>query len=147
MLLLVTDLMEVFVMLSATILKRILSAVAGIAAIAALSLPSIAFAQNPSNAESVQAYASSLEPHHFAYGSDALATPPAQSASIEARAHRLLKGEDGPLMYCDKDGYRCDPNPAYYGNSAYQYQPYPYYYYADGFANYSFPNVPLMGGF
>ncbi|MFZ1887740.1 MAG: hypothetical protein WAU33_06895 [Candidatus Binataceae bacterium] len=103
--------------------KRVLSAVAGMCAIAALSLPATSFAQNPNNAESVQAYASSLEPHHFAYGSDAPAIPPAQSPSIEARAQRVLKGENGPLMYCDKDGYRCDPNPAYYGDSAYQYQP------------------------
>jgi hypothetical protein len=138
--------MEVFVMSSSTA-KRVLSAVAGMCAIAALSLPATAFAQNANNAEALQAYASSLEPHHFAYSSDAPAIPPPRSASIKARAQRLLKGEDGPLMYCDKDGYRCNPNPAYYGDSAYQYQPYPYYYYADGFTNYSFPDVPLMGGF
>ncbi|MGB6552762.1 MAG: hypothetical protein WBE78_04670 [Candidatus Binataceae bacterium] len=127
--------------------KRVLIAAAGLFAIAALSLPVTAFAQGPNNPESVQAYASNLNTHHFAYGSDAPQAPAPQSASIQTRAQRLLRGEDGPLMYCDKDGYRCDPNPAYYGDSAYQYQPYPYYYYADGFTNYSFPNVPLMGGF
>lgn len=126
--------------------KGVLSAVAGMFAIAALSLPLTAIAGTLNN-QSVQEYASNLNTHHFAYSSDTPVAPPPQSASIEARAQRLLQGEDGPLMYCDKDGYQCDPNPAYYGDSAYQYQPYPYYYYADGFTNYSFPNVPLMGGF
>ena len=88
--------------------KGVLSAVAGMFAFAALSLPVTAIAGTLNN-QSVQEYASNLNTHHFAYGSDAPVAPPAQSASIEARAQRLLKGEDGPLMYCDKDGYRCDP--------------------------------------
>ncbi|HUY39192.1 MAG TPA: hypothetical protein VMV13_10195 [Candidatus Binataceae bacterium] len=135
-------------MSSSTTSKRVLSAVAGMCAIAAFSFPATALAQNLNRSESVQSYASNLNPHHFAYGSDTPAAVPApRSSSIKARARRLLKGENGPLMYCDKDGYRCDPNPAYYGDSAYQYEPYPYYYYADGFTNSSFPNVPSMGGF
>ncbi len=67
--------------------------------------------------------------------------------SLVARFHRVIQGKDGPWMFCDKDGYRCTPNPAYYGNYAYNYQPYPYSYYADGQADYSWPDVPLMGGF
>ena len=66
---------------------------------------------------------------------------------------------EGPPMLCDEYGYRCDPNPAYYGKSAYNYQQYPYYWYQDGLSdqpadgnagsssNYSFDGIPLMGGF
>ncbi|MHB8383940.1 MAG: hypothetical protein ACYDC3_16550 [Candidatus Binataceae bacterium] len=139
--------MELTKMLSSRITKRALSAMAGICAIAAISLPITAAAKELNNNASVQAYASHLgDSRQFTYGSD-VAPPRPKSNSIAARARRLLKGEDGPVMYCDKDAYRCDPNPAYYGNSAENYQPYPYYYYADGFTKYSYPGVPAMGGF
>lgn len=118
--------------------QKVIPAMAGLCAIAIFSFPAAGLAAELTNASSAQAVP-------YSYSSTEPAPEPSQS--IAARARRLFKGEDGPLMYCDQFGYKCTPNSAYYGNSEYNYQPVPYYEYADGFTNYSFPNVPQMGGF
>jgi len=127
--------------------RQIAAAIAGACALAMLSLPATALAGRPQSLNRPSpAQAGAQQFGYHAEQPESAARPLPKSNSFAARARRLLSGKDGPLMHCDQYGYRCDPNPAYYGDSAYNHQPYPYYSYADGYAQYSFPNVPLMGG-
>ena len=106
---------------------------------------------------STDAYDVESSSNTFSYDSDR--TNPSLLGGFARWARNLVTLQEGPLMICDQDGYRCDPNPAYFARNQFNYQQHTYTFYQDGLSTqpqdsptgasstYSYDNVPLMGSF